>query len=176
MQITIVVEDKTVICDGFPVKLPALDWARFDGDPTTPWDDIAAVQYNTDHRQGHVEYRTIVTQPAIRPNIRPGDRLITETEFVTEFAWLLPAYDEEKAKVLAKAEADKAALEAAAVAAAAKAEVDRRNAIERASMPQDLGDVTVIATEQLAAINAKIAELEAFKNQVANLQLPEAGG
>ena len=66
MQITIVVEDKTVICDGVAVPLPDVDWSVFDGDPSTKWDDVAAVQFNTDTGQGHVEYRTIITSSPMR--------------------------------------------------------------------------------------------------------------
>lgn len=121
MQITLVVDDRLVICDGVAVHLPGLDWAKFDGDPTTPWDDVAAVQYNAADKQGHVEYRTIVTHPAGRPNIRPGDRYIGEADFQEEFAWVLPLYVAERERLaaeaaLAKAEAEKLAAEQALAA------------------------------------------------------------
>ena len=159
MQITIVVEDKTVICDGFAVPLPALDWAKFDGDPSTPWDDIQAVQYNTDEKQGHVEYRTIVTKPAVRPNIRPGDRHITEAEFIAEFSFVLAPYEAEKARLVAAAEAARAEAERQAQAAYARAEADRKAAIERASLPQDGFPVDGIL-ERMAALEAENTRLK----------------
>lgn len=159
MQITIVVEDKTVICDGFAVPLPALDWAKFDGDPSTPWDDIQAVQYNTDEKQGHVEYRTIVTQPAVRPNIRPGDRHITSAEFNAEFAWVLDAYEEGKMRLIAAAAKAKEEAARAAELAYAKAEADRKAAIERASLPQDAFPVDGIL-ERMAALEAENTRLK----------------
>ena len=52
MQITIVVEDKTVIYEGVAVALPDVDWSVFDGDPSTKWDDVAAVQFDPSKANG----------------------------------------------------------------------------------------------------------------------------
>lgn len=160
MQITIIVSDKLVIVGGVAVHLPNLDWSSFDGDPSTPWDDIQAVQYSSDDRQGHVEYRTITTQPATRPNIRPGDRMITAAEFNSEFAWVLEAYAAEKSR-----------LEAEAARRAQEAPV----AIEgQAAHAPDHSEALAAIQAKLAALEAQNAELKAFKDSVANIQLPEA--
>lgn len=153
MQITIVVEDKTVICDGVAVPLPDVDWSAFDGDPSTKWDDVAAVQYNTDSRQGHVEYRTIVTGNAMRPNIRPGDMPIDAAYFEATFAWILQPYAiareaQEKREREVAEKAKQAAVEASQAAVSAY----------RASK----GGVPVEAAplEDVDELKAKLAELE----------------
>jgi hypothetical protein len=113
MQITIITEDKTVYVDGFAVQLPDLDWSKFNGDPSTPWDDIRAVQFNSERNQGHVEYKTLATSQVTRPDIAPPNWLITSQDFSEKFAWVLPAYEAGKAQ----AEAQRAAREAEAMAA-----------------------------------------------------------
>ena len=153
MQITIVVEDKTVICDGVAVPLPDVDWSVFDGDPSTKWDDIAAVQYNTDSKQGHVEYRTIVTSNAMRPNIRPGDMPIDEAHFNGAFGWILEPYTQARdAQVRREREAAEAAKQASVKASAAALETYRATK----------GGVAVEAAplEDVDELKAKLAELE----------------
>ena len=153
MQMTIVVEDKTVICDGVAVPLPDVDWSVFDGDPSTKWDDVAAVQYNTDSKQGHVEYRTIVTGNAMRPNIRPGDMPIDEAYFNAAFGWILEPYTQARdEQVRREREAAEAAKRASVKASADALETYRATK----------GGVPVEATplEDVDALKAKLAELE----------------
>ncbi len=153
MQITIVVEDKTVICDGVAVPLPDVDWSVFDGDPSTKWDDVAAVQYNTDSKQGHVEYRTIVTSNAMRPNIRPGDMPIDEAYFNAAFGWILEPYTQARdEQVRREREAAEAAKRASVKASADALETYRASK----------GGVVVEAAplEDVDALKAKLAELE----------------
>ena len=97
MKITIVPDDKLVAVNGRPVTLDALDWSSFAGDVSSPYDNVQAVQFDTATGQGHVEYQTVVTQPAGRPNFRPGDWLINAMDFEARFAWILPAYNERRA-------------------------------------------------------------------------------
>lgn len=154
MQITLVVDDKLVICDGVAVHLADLDWSKFDGDPSTPWDDVAAVQYNAADKQGHVEYRTIVTKPAGRPNIRPGDRYIGEADFQAEFAWVLPLYVAERERLAAEA--------AAAKAEAEKLAAEQALAAEKASHTAGEGGTVsdAAASEDVAALKAELAVLK----------------
>ncbi|MBK8467841.1 MAG: hypothetical protein IPL32_18675 [Chloracidobacterium sp.] len=163
MQITIVVEDKTVICDGVAVPLPDVDWSVFDGDPSTKWDDVAAVQYNTDSKQGHVEYRTIVTSNAMRPNIRPGDMPIDEAHFNAAFGWILEPYTQARDEQVRR---EREAAEAAK-RASVKAEADRRAAIEKASLPRDESE------GPLEPVASK-AELEDLQKQLAALSASNA--
>ncbi len=158
MQITIVVDDKTVICDGFGVELPGVDWTRFDGDPASKWDDVQAVQFNTDDKQGHVEYRTVVTVPPVRPNFRPGDWHITAEDFEREFAWILPLYVAERERLMAEQTRAEAAAEHQRLAAAEQAETARREAIRRASDP---GTTPAPPMEDMDELKAKLAALEA---------------
>jgi len=159
MQITIVVEDKTVICDGFAVVMPDIDWAVFDGDPKTPWDDVAAVQYNTKSGQGHIEYRTIVTDGHTRPNIRPGDKPIDAAEWMRSYEWVIPAYVEAREKAKA---AEKAAMEAAlkATSQASDKALAEYRAIKRAKVLRDGVEVEAAPLEDVDALKAKLAELE----------------
>jgi hypothetical protein len=153
MQITIVVEDKTVICDGVAVPLPDVDWSVFDGDPSTKWDDVAAVQYNTDSRQGHVEYRTIVTSNAMRPNIRPGDMPIDEAHFNAAFGWILEPYTQARdEQVRREREAAEAAKRASVKASADALETYRAT---KGGVP-----VEVAPLEDVDELKAKLAELE----------------
>lgn len=159
MQITIVVEDKTVICDGFAVVMPDIDWAVFDGDPKTPWDDVAAVQYNTKSGQGHIEYRTIVTDGHTRPNIRPGDKPIDAAEWMRSYEWVIPAYVEAREKAKA---AEKAAMEAAlkATSQASDKALAEYRATKRAKVLRDGVEVEAAAADDVEALKAKLAELE----------------
>ncbi len=153
MQITIVVEDKTVICDGVAVPLPDVDWSVFDGDPSTKWDDIAAVQYNTDSKQGHVEYRTIVTGNAMRPNIRPGDMPIDEAYFNAAFGWILEPYTQARdEQVRREREAAEAAKRASVKASADALETYRAT---KGGVP-----VEAAPLEDVDELKAKLAELE----------------
>jgi hypothetical protein len=109
MKITIIVPDKTVLVDGRPAILASLDWTPFAGNPSTPWDDIHAVQFDTNEGAGHVEYALVQTSPPVRPNIKPGNWLISQADFDARFAWVLPAYDEARAREDAALAADEAA-------------------------------------------------------------------
>ncbi len=156
MQITIVVEDKTVICDGVAVPLPDVDWSVFDGDPSTKWDDVAAVQYNTETGKGHVEYRTIITSSPMRPNIRPGDMPIDAAYFDATFAWILQPYAiareaQEKREREAAEAAKRAALEASESAVAAYR-------ASKAGVP--------VEAAPLEDVDALKAELEKLRKQV----------
>ena len=163
MQISIIVPDRTVYVDGFAVEIPTLDWASFDGDPGNPWDDIWAVQYDTDRKSGHVEYKTLATKQTARPDITPPNWPIGEAEFSSNFGWVLPIYQAERARVEAAEAARREAEAKAAEAAAGKAEADRRGAIDRASLPRD---------ESAAPVEpaASKDELEALQKQLAALQ------
>ena len=153
MQITIVVEDKTVICDGVAVPLPDVDWSVFDGDPSTKWDDVAAVQYNTDSKQGHVEYRTIVTSNAVRPNIRPGDMPIDEAYFNAAFGWILEPYTQARDEQVRR---EREAAEAARRESIAASE----RALETYRASKGGAVVEAAAVEDVDALKAKLAELE----------------
>ena len=153
MQITIVVEDKTVICDGVAVPLPDVDWSVFDGDPSTKWDDIAAVQYNTKSKQGHVEYRIIVTSAAMRPNIRPGDMPIDEAQFNAAFGWILEPYT--------AARDDQVRRERDAAEAAKRASVKASaDALETYRAAKGGVPVEAAPLEDVDELKAKLAELE----------------
>lgn len=162
MQITIIVPDQTIYVDGFAVALPMLDWAKFDGDPVSPWDDIRTVQFDTDRKTGHVEYKTVATKQTTRPDMTPPNWFIGEGDFAAHFAWVLPIYQEERARVEAAEAARKEAEARAAEAAAAKAEADRRAAIEKASLPRDESE------GPLEPVASK-AELEDLQKQLAAL-------
>ena len=147
MQITIITDDKTVIVDGFPVALPGLDWSRFNGDPNTPWDDIRAVQFNSDRGQGHVEYKTIMTKQAARPDITPPNLLIGRAEFEQSFAWLLPAYEEAKARI----EAQRARAEAATPGLDPVNAQPPENAVTREEMDAAVRNAVADFAQKLAA-------------------------
>lgn len=163
MQISIIVPDRTVYVDGFAVELPALDWAKFDGEKNNPWDDISAVQFDTERKSGHVEYKTVATKQTARADMTPPNWLIGEADFANNFAWVLPIYQAERERVEAAEAARKEAEAKAAETAAAKAESDRRAAIERASLPRDESAAPV---EPVASKD----ELEALQKQLAALQ------
>ena len=153
MQITIVVEDKTVICDGVAVPLPDVDWSVFDGDPSTKWDDVAAVQFDTGAGQGHVEYRTIITANAMRPNIRPGDMPIDRATFEATYGWILEPYTVARdAQVRREREAAEAAKRASVKASADALETYRAT---KGGVP-----VEAAPLEDVDALKAKLAELE----------------
>ena len=153
MQITIVVEDKIVICDGVAVPLPDVDWSVFDGDPSTKWDDVAAVQFDTGSGQGHVEYRTIVTDNPVRPNIRPGDMPIDRAAFDGAYGWILEPYTAARdAQVRREREAAEAA-KRASIAASDQALKTYREG--KGGVPLDAA-----AVEDVDALKSKLAELE----------------
>ena len=157
MQITIVVDDKTVYCGGVAVQIPALDWAKFDGEPGSPWDDIAAVQFNTASSQGHVEYREIETRQAMRPNMRPPDMRIGVAEFNADFAWVLPYYEDALSRQ--KIEAERQAAQAAVQSAAFEAQPQ-----QTASVSSD--DIEALRS-QLAAQKAENERLAALSESTA---------
>lgn len=159
MQVTIIVPDKTVYVDGFAVELPSIDWAKFDGDPVSPWDDIRAVQYDTDAKAGHVEYKTVRTAQLTRPDMTPPDWRIGEADFAA-FAWVLPIHEAEKARMVADAEAKRIAGEQAAAEAAAKAEAERRAIID-GTAPAPEAPADVASKSELDALKEHLAKLEA---------------
>jgi len=114
MQITIVVDDRTVLVDRKPLELPELDWSVFDLDPNDPNDDVSAVQFDTNSGQGHVEFKTRLTKQSNRPNVRPPDWHISSAEFEKHFAFVLPAYEAKMQKVKAEMAAREAEREASA--------------------------------------------------------------
>lgn len=158
MQITIITEDKTVYVDGFAVVLPDLDWAKFNGDPQSPWDDIRAVQFNTDRGQGHVEYKTLATSQAARPDIAPPNWLINGQDFSDKFAWVLPAYEAGKAQ----AEAQRAR----------EAEIDIANHEQALSAPAQAHEIpaNLVTREEMDA--AVLAAVSDFAQKLA----AETGG
>ena len=172
MQITIIVPDKTVYCDGLAIEMPDLDWSTFDGDPATPWDDIHAVQFNATAGQGHVEYKEILTHQAARPNIKPPSWGISMLDFEANFAWVLPAFAARKAQIeaenAAREAAERAAAEAQAAAPAFSAEPGEWSAPSASS-------------EDLEALKAEIAALkESAARNTSSLQnlktVMEGGG
>lgn len=154
MKITIVVDDQRVIVDRVGLHMPDLDWSKFDGDPSSPLDDIAAVQFDTGHGQGHIEYREIITAQASRPNMRPPDWMINQAQFEAMFGWVLPLHAARKAEAeagRAKAEAD--------------AEKARQVAIENPLPVNQSAPVDISQFEAaLAEKDAKLADLEAKVN------------
>jgi len=148
--ITINVPDQTVYADGTGIRLPNLDWSRFDGDPSTPWDDVNFVEFNPETGQGYIEYREIVTHPFSRPNIKPGNKLISKADFEADYGWVLPVFFEEKARLEAEA-----ALRAAEIEAAPARE---RPAQQGAGLSNE--EVAALK-ERLAAIEAENAESKA---------------
>ena len=169
MQISIIVPDRTVYVDGFAVELPALDWAKFDGEKNNPWDDISAVQFDTERKSGHVEYKTVATKQTARADMTPPNWLIGEADFANNFAWVLPIYQAERERVEAAEAARKEAEAKAAEAAAAKAEADRRAAIDRASLPRDETEPVepVASKDELEALQKKLAALQASNELLA---------
>lgn len=125
MKVTIVVDDKTVLCDGVAVALPNADWSAFDMDPNDPNDNIAAVQFDTSIGQGHAEFYTQITKQANRPNMRPPDWHLTQADFNQYFAWILPLYTAELARVRS-IEAEKAEADAKAMAESEAADMEAR--------------------------------------------------
>ena len=167
MRITIVVDDKLVLCDSFPVNLPGVDWSKFAGDPGSPFDDIHAVQFNSERGQGHIEYKEVETRQAARANIKPPDMRIGQAEFDAEFAWILAAYNAERDRLAANAEQARAAAEKASIEAEAQAAEARRLAIEKASLPQSPDDApstpsaSAVDVEQLKAALAEQTRMNA---------------
>lgn len=113
MKIRIVVDDKIVSIDRTVIEMPELDWSKFDGDPSSPWDDIAAVQFDTERGQGHIEYRDVMTAQATRDNMRPPDWKINQAQFEAMFGWVISLHAARKAEM--EAERAKAEEEAAKV-------------------------------------------------------------
>ena len=173
MQITIVVDDKTVYCGGVAVQIDGLDWAKFNGDPASPWDDIAAVQFNTASSQGHVEYREIETRQAMRPNIKPPDMRIGADEFNEDFAWVLPYYQD--AVAIQKAEADRRAEQEAVQSAAFAAQPQQTASVSSVDIDALRAQLAAqkAENERLAALSeSTAAKLDAIFAEVGK----EAGG
>jgi len=141
MKIAIIVPDQMVVIDGLGFKLPDIDWNVFLG-AEVAWDDIRAVQFDTDAGVGHVEYCEIVTNPPTRPNIIPANRVISAEEFAHEFGFVLPHW--EAAKVRFEAE-EQAAAEARAAARLAPSDDQPRPAAD---------------PDEIAALKAEIAGLK----------------
>ena len=178
MQITIVTDDKIVLCDGVLVALPNIDWAKFAGDPATPYDDIAAVQFNTGSGQGHIEYKTVVTKQTHRPNMRPPDCPITAEDFERDFAWILPFYRARKAEIEAEAAAAAKAAQEARDDAEAKSAGDRAartpgHSADTDAAPFDdvLAKLAAIEAEN-AALKARVASHDAAFDNIANVKPP----
>lgn len=149
MKITVMVPDKTVVVSGVGHELPDLDWSVFDGDPSTPWDDIRCICINGD--SGYVEYRQIVTQPAHRPNIIPPNLAITEAEFIAKYGFVIEAWQAADAKAKAEeAEAARQRAELAAKLATAKQEI-----ADKSGNPDEIETLK----SRLAAIEADQTEL-----------------
>jgi hypothetical protein len=171
MKIRIVVDDKLVSVDRCVMPMPELDWTAFDGDPSTPWDDIAAVQHDSDRGQGHVEYREIVTDQATRHNMRPPDWNINQSQFDELFGWVLPLHAARKAEMEAERKAHEAAAEKARAEAEAaalaqqQADADQINRGEASPAPAiDTSQLKAAVAEkdaEIAALNAKLAAVEA---------------
>lgn len=170
MKIRIVVDDQLVSVDGSVLKMPELDWGKFDGDPSSPWDDIAAVQFDSAKGQGHVEYREVTTSQATRHNMRPPDWNIRQSEFDEMFGWVLPIHtarkaemEAERARIEVEEEAARKEAEAAAQAAV-KARIDAHNAALLKGEPAESSDAkdAVIAQMQakLAALEGKVGVFE----------------
>jgi hypothetical protein len=102
MQIRIIVSDKLVAVDNRPVALPNLDWAKFQTYHGVIADNIEAVQFDAEAGQGHIEFKTVQTKQANRPNMRPPDCPISVAEFADDFAWVLPLYEARKAEIEAE--------------------------------------------------------------------------
>ena len=148
-QITILVDDKTVIVAGRAVVLPNLDWSAFNG--PSVHDKVHAVQFDSERGQGHVEYCDVVTEPATRPNHKPHNWLIDAATFEKLFGWVLPAYAEQCA-------ADDAAL----AAAEAESEAKKQHALAN---PQAVSSVPAIAGARQEDVDGLRAQLAAQQTE-----------
>ena len=118
-HLTIIVDDKTVYIDGQPIAIPTLiNWAIFDMDPDNPDDDISAIQYNMKDGVGHAEFKPRQTKQVGRPAHRPPDWHFGKDIFEKHFAFVVPIYNAEKARLEKEAEAAEAARLAGAPKAA----------------------------------------------------------
>lgn len=136
MQITIIVDDKTVYVDGVSVALPNLDWSKF-RDLGAAHDDIHAVQFNLDKGQGQIEYCEVMTGEAARPNIKPPNWPIDAATFEKKFGWVLPLYEAQIAANVAQADAGiKAAQDAHAAAPQAGPGAAHDTAMQAAMMAE----------------------------------------
>ena len=158
MKIRIVVDDQLVSVDGSVLKMLELDWGKFDGDPSSPWDDIAAVQFDSAQGQGHVEYREVTTSQATRHNMRPPDWMIRQSEFDEMFGWVLPLHAARKAEM----EAERARVEAENEAAH-KAALENPLPKRAATSSFDISHIEAAVAEKdavIAEMQAKLAALE----------------
>jgi hypothetical protein len=183
MKTRIVVTDKLVSVDQCVIHMPELDWSAFDGDPNTPWDDIAAVQCDSDRGHARIEYREIATDQAARHNMQPPDWNINLTQFEEMFGWVIPLHAARKAEIEAERAAQEEAAEqvrqeaeAAALAQQKidlerqQADADRINRGEAAPAPvvdtSQLEAAVAAKDAEIAALNAKLAEIDARQAQI----------
>ena len=157
-QITIIVDDKTVIVGGRAVVLPDLDWSKFNG--ADVHDKIHAVQFDSERGAGHVEYCDVVTEPATRPNHKPHNWLIDAATFEKLFSWVLPSYAEQCAKE-------------DAAQAYAETEVKER-VVSISATPGEVENLMADMKARLAAAEAKSAEQHAENKRLAAISADTA--
>ena len=160
-QITIIVDDKTVIVGGRAVVLPSLDWSAFKGQSVN--DKIHAVQFDSERGHGHVEYCDVVTEPATRPNQKPHNWLIDAATFDKTFGWVMPLYAEQCA-----------ADDAASAAAEAESEAKKQHALDN---PQAVSAMPAIAgarQEDVDALRAQLAEQQTENKRLAAMSAETA--
>ena len=166
-QITIIVDDKTVIVAGRAVMLPSLDWSAFNG--PSVHDKVHAVQFDSDRGHGHVEYCDVVTEPATRPNHKPHNWLIDAATFEKTFGWVLSAYADQcaaddaaqahaEADAAAKAAIPRAASAVPAIAGARQEDVDGLRA-QLAEQQTENKRLAAMSAETAAKLDAIISEV-----------------
>lgn len=171
MIITILTDDKSVALGGSPVPLPNLNWGAecFMGDPNSPHDDVGYVFFDTDRGVGHIAFKTVLTKQVLRPDFRPPDCPLTKSCFDELFAWILPIYEAEVARLKAEEEerADIAAQRAAIIKV--REELKAQQAAEQAALTQEPGagteDIATLKVES-AALMERLAAVEGDLKQL----------
>ena len=135
-QITIIVDDKTVLVGGVPCVLSDLDMGKF-RDLGAVYDNIHAVQFDTVKGQGHIEYCDVITDEPARPNIKPSNWLIDRATFERKFGWVLPLHEKQVAANAAQEAEDlKAALEIQANMPMIGSQATSDDALQKAMMAE----------------------------------------
>lgn len=141
------------------LTLNSINWSRFDGDSASPWDNIHAVQFDTDEGRGYVEYKPVKTAQIDRPDMVPPQWAIGRQAFEDNFSWVLKEFEDESIRTRIAADAIARDAESAP--------------------PVDAQDVQSVArvVEEAKATNERLAALEADLKALyeANKQVIEGG-
>lgn len=155
MKISIIVDDKAVYCGGVSLKLDGINWARFDGDAASPWDNVHAIQFDTEEGRGYVEYKPVKTAQIDRPDIVPPQWAIGRHAFDENFAWVLKEFEAEAGRTRSAAEA-------------AAREAENATPPDAEAMPSvsKVLEETKATNERLAALEADLKALYDANKQV----------